>query len=636
MNALRRVLAIGLSCLCPFSFAYADTASIEAAKPSAPVLWRPYMAAEAPPIRLANSPRLRQLVRAGKLYLTAQDAIALALENNIDVEVARYNPLISEWQLERAEAGGALPGVPSSASQAGSVASGQGVQGSQAAAGVSGGSTSSSASGNGNASVAQIGPVTQTLDPIFQETTTFSHKSTPQTNSTQSGVQNLIDNTRAYSASLQQGFLSGGSATLSYTNHYLNENAPSDLLNPSEAPALSLSVQHNFLNGFGVAVNARNITVAKIGVKTSDLGFRNSVIQVVVNVLNAYYALSSDYESVKAKQTALDVARKFFSDNQKQVEVGTLAPLDVTTAEAQVAASERDLVVAQTTLQQDEITLKNMLSRTGTADSLLAGVQIVPMDKIAMPASDDLPPVADLVKQARANRPDLAISRQNLASAQVSALGTANGILPSLVGFATLSQAGLAGKSHPYTHNGVTEYPDPYVVGGIGTALGQVFRRNYPTDTGGVFFRAPLGNRQAQADYGIDQLQLRQTQLNEEKSAKQAEVDVMNSVVALRQARARYEAAVHNRVLAQQLLDSEQKKFALGASTPYAVVQQQRDLTAAQSTEIAALVSYGNARVALDQTVGATLEVNRINIGEVRTGKIVQGPAAPPAEDARP
>jgi outer membrane protein TolC len=302
-----------------------------------------------------------------------------------------------------------------------------------------------------------------------------------------------------------------------------------------------------------------------------------------------------------------------------------------------VASSQRDLVVAETSLQQDELTLKNLMSRTGIADPVLAAAQIVPVDRIAMPASDDLPPVGTLVKQALANRSDLAAERANITSAETSALGTKNGILPLLVGFATASDAGLSGTSHSFvleTPSGLrTVAANPYFVGGVGDALGQMFRRDFPTENGGAYFRAPLKNRQAQADYGIDQLQLRQTQLTTEKDFKQAQVDVMNSVVALRQARARYDAAVHNRILAQQLLDAEQKKFALGASTPYAVVQQQRDLASAQSVEISSLVSYSNARVALDRTLGTTLEANHVNIGEVRDGKIAPAPASPPAEE---
>ncbi len=265
---MRRSLSVAL---CLSSMTWAQQVSIEPIRPRAPFIVRPYRAPEVPPIRAGNSERLRALVRAGALYLTAQDAIALALENDIDLEVARYNPLISASQLQRAEAGGALPGVPSGASQAGSVASGQGVVGSQAAAGVSGGGGAGGASRTSNATITQVGPVTQTLDPAFQETTVFSHTSQPQANVVQSLTTVLVSNTKVFNASVQQGFLSGGSVTVNYTDHYLRENAPSDLLNPSVAPSLSLSFQHNLLRGFGVAVNARNITVSKMNLKTTDL-----------------------------------------------------------------------------------------------------------------------------------------------------------------------------------------------------------------------------------------------------------------------------------------------------------------------------------------------------------------------------
>ncbi|HEV2688406.1 MAG TPA: hypothetical protein VGV35_07620, partial [Bryobacteraceae bacterium] len=271
-NGARQCVAVALCYSIALGWtqtAWAQAVSIEPVRPQAPLLWRPYLPATVPPIRLANSTRLHDLIKAGTLYLTAQDAIALALENNIDIEVARYNPILATWQLERAEAGGALPGVPSGASQAGSVASGQGVAGSQAAAGVATGGNAG-ARGGGNVTISQIGPVTQNLDPILQETSSFSHASQPQFNVTQSGTPVLIDATRVFTGSLQQGLLSGGTVSVNYSEHYLKENAASDLLNPSVAPVLSASFQHNLLRGFGTAVNGRTITVAKMNVRTSD------------------------------------------------------------------------------------------------------------------------------------------------------------------------------------------------------------------------------------------------------------------------------------------------------------------------------------------------------------------------------
>jgi outer membrane protein len=631
------------ACLCyflPVSLLPAQQATIEPVRPSAPVIFRPYLPAYVPPARLQNSGRLHDLIRAGNLYLTVKDAIALALENNIDLEVARYSPIVAEWNLERAQAGGALPGVPAASTQAASVASGQGVQGSQQAAGVSGGTSNSPTRSTGNASITQVGPTTQTLDPAIQEQSLFSHQSTPQQNSVQSLTAVLIQNRRNYTGSLQEGFLIGGSATVTYTDHYLNENAPTDVLNPSSAPTLSIQYQQNLLNGFGVAVNGRTISVRKINLQTSELSFRTQVINTVTNVLNDYYSLVGDYEALVAQKSALETAQRLFADTKKQVDIGTLADIELTRAESQVATGQQNLVNSETSLAQHELTLKNLISRNGTEDPQLVNARIIPLDRIVIPEKDELPAPNDLVAKALANRSDLAVEKANIQATEVSNLGTKNGLLPALIGFAGTTQSGLSGTGKIVTvrtPNGpFTETADPYFVGGIGNGLGQVFRRNFPTNLAGEFFSAPIRNRQAQSDYGIDQLQLRQQQLANQKDLKQAQVDVLNSVIALRQARARYDAAVKNRVLAQQLLDAEQKKFALGASTPYNVIQQQRDLAVAQSSEVGALVTYSNARVALDQTLGTTLETNQISIADARGGKVVQPSALPAVLPDRP
>ena len=463
--------------------------------------------------------------------------------------------------------------------------------------------------------------MTQNLDATIQESTTFSHKTTPQPNTVQSITSSLVQNSRVYSGSIQQGLLSGGSVSISYSNHYLNENAPTDVLNPSWAPNLSLSIQHNLLNGFGTGVGGRTITISKINLSTSDLTFRSQVITVVNNVLNAYYALVAADEDVKAKTDAFDVATTFLKDTARQIEIGSLPETDRIKAESQAATTRQDLVVSQTTLSQDEIRLKTLISRKGIADPLLNSARIVAVDRLTMPDKDDIPDVKELVSKALANRPDLAAEKANLQTAQISAKGTKNGILPVLVAFGSASAAGLAGTPRQVPNAAPA---DPYFVGGVGTSLGQVFRRNFPSQNIGAFFQAPIGNNQAQADLGIDQLQLRQTELGLQKDLNQAHVDVMNAVVALQQARARYEAAVLNRELAQKLLDSERKKFDVGASTPYNVIQQQRDLTTAVSAQISALVSYTTARIALDQTTGQMLEANHIVIAEARTGVVAR------------
>ena len=281
-------------------------------------------------------------------------------------------------------------------------------------------------------------------------------------------------------------------------------------------------------------MNARSITARKIGVAQSELNFKAQVINSVVQTLNVYYNLAAELRRRQGQaELPSNWRRHFISDNQKQVQIGSLAPLDITTAESQLGASQRDLVVSQTTLQQQEVQLKNLISRNGSADPALRNVRIVPLDKIVMPEKDDLPPLQAMLQEAMANRADLAAEKMNEQVAQVNALGTKNGLLPTLVPFVSLSDAGLAGTRKTVSFNGVPITADPYFAGGIGNALGQVFRHNFPTNLGGSSIQMPLRNRQAQADYGIDQLTLRQTQLSIQRDINQVQVDLMNAVVAL-------------------------------------------------------------------------------------------------------
>jgi outer membrane protein len=618
---IRLLTRMALSAACSLVLLCAQEPTVEPVRASKPFL-RSYLAPNVPPVRLENSARLANLVRAEMLYLTVQDAIALALENNLDIEVARYNPILAVWQLERSQAGGALPGVPSSAAQAGNVANGQGVLGSQAAAGVSSGGNGGTGTASTNATIAQIGPIAQTLDPVIQYNTVFSHQTAPQSDTVQSVLPVLVSNTRNSSFAYTQGFLIGGNVTVTYKDSYLNENAPTDVLNPSSAPSLTVTFQQNLLRGFGIAVNARTIRVSQLNVKASALNFKTQVSNTVNQVLNLYYALSAGYEDIKAKSNAVEVAQKFYENSGLQERAGTLARLDVTTAESQLATAQYDLVNSQTTVRQQELQLKNLLSRKGVADPLLASVQIVPLDRIAVPEADEFPPIKDLLQTALANRSDLAAERIGVTSGEISALGTRNGILPLLVAIGTESAAGLAGKPKTVVSSFGVQTANPYFDGGIGTALGQVLRRNFPTNRAAAYFQTPLRNDQAQADYAIDQLQLRQSQIQLSKDLNQVAVDVSNYLVAMRQARGRYRAAIQTRILQERLLDAEQKKLAGGASTPFNVVQQQRDLVAAKSAEIAALVDFSNARVALDQTLGTTLEANHVSIEDAQTGKV--------------
>jgi outer membrane protein TolC len=314
-----------------------------------------------------------------------------------------------------------------------------------------------------------------------------------------------------------------------------------------------------------------------------------------------------------------------------------------------VATAQSDLVVSQTTLDQGQVALKNAISRNGLADPALRDVEIVPLDRIDVPEKDDLPPMKEMVATAMANRPDLEADRLNLINARTSALGTMNGVLPQAGVIASATNNGTSGTPQIVRLSGASGigapgstlptgiFPcppgigvpgdlcstaPPALAGGVTNAMGQMIRRNYPSERIAGFFAPTLRNRVAQADYGIEQLGLRQTELENRRTVNQVAVDVSNQSIALQQARARYQAAVRNRILQQQLLDAEQKKFGLGASTSFLVVQQQRNLATAQSTEVAALVAYSNAHVALDRTLGATLKASNISIEEAQSGQV--------------
>jgi outer membrane protein len=310
------------------------------------------------------------------------------------------------------------------------------------------------------------------------------------------------------------------------------------------------------------------------------------------------------------------------------VQYGTAAPIEITRAESQLYASQQDLVTSETNLMQQETILKNYLSRNGVADAGLTSLHIVPLDKFQIPDKDEARPLEDLIRQALAARPEMEQVRLNLASNQMNLVGIKNSLKPTLQAFAEVTNNGLSGA---LTAQGVLEGGSGPLVGGYGNLLSQIFRRDYPNYSAGVSLNIPLRNRAAQADYATSLLQLRTSELNLRKNINQIRVDVQNDMVGLQQARARYEAAVKSRVLQEQTLAGDQKRYALGATVAFQVVQDQRDLANAQSSEVQSMANYTHARIALDQALGATLDVNEVSIDEALKGQISQ-PSALPAD----
>jgi outer membrane protein len=611
-----------------------STISIEAPKGGLGWLTRPYRPRTVSPINLSNSGRLEMLIQAGKLYLSAQDVVALALENNLDIEVQRYGSFLAQENIKRAQGGGALRSVGTAVAAGPSSVSTTGVA-SNLASSNGGNSAAGNGVGSGGGIVAQLGPTIPQLDPQFNAFLSWGHFTAPQSNTYLTRTTAVQTNNQTYNFNYGQQFLTGTGYTFSFNNSNSNLNIPSNLLNPSTTALADLVITQSLLQGFGIAVNNRNIRVAKNNLKVNDLQFEQQLITTVSAVLNLYWDLVSFNQDIKVKESALVTSRRLYEDNKKQVEIGTLAPIEVTRAEAEVASNQQDLVISQTNLLQQETVLKNALSKNGVASPSLADVRIVPLDSIQVPEKDILPPFNDLVDQALKDRPEITQNQINIESNKINLNGDKSSLKPSLTAFAELTNNALTGSPNSLNVNGEFGYPDPFVIGGYGNALGQIFRRNYPNYSAGFALTIPIRNRAAQADYVTDQLALRQSQLQYQKSINQVRVDVQNAVIGLQQARVRYVAAVKARILQQETLDAEQKKYALGASTVFLVIQAQRDLSTAQGTEVQALANYSHARVSLDQALGATLKTNHVSVAEATKGLVAQ-PSAIPANPPEP
>ena len=628
MSCLRYIPAAGVLILASSSLAQTPEISIQEPRPVpfvAPLL-RPFHLEHriVSPAKLTNTSRLESLVRAGNLYLSKEDVIALTLENNIDIAIQRYGPFLAREVLRRAQGGGFLrtigvpinPG-PSSVSLAGVSVNTVGLP--ESGSGVS----------SGGGIVAQIGTVPPNLDPYFFAYANFAHATTPQSNTLVNLVPFLTNDYRQLQFGYVQSFVTGTNAQLTYFSYRNAVNSPANVLNPYTSGYLDLYITQNLMQGWGVAVNNRNIRVAKNNMKVTDLQLKRQVVTTVSAILNLYWDLVSFDEDVRIKEQALATAEKLYEDNQNEARLGTLPAIEVTRAAAQVSSSKEDLLISQTNVAQQETVLKNALSRTGVVSPWLDEVHIIPLDHIEVPEREDLKPATELIQTALANRPEIEQTRINLESSKINIAGTKNALLPNLQAFAELTNNGLTGSPNPLNVGFANGAPDPYLVGSYGNLLGQITRRNFPNYSAGFSLNIPFRNRQAQADYAADQLSLRQSELQVQKSVNQVRVDVKNAVIGLQQARARYETAVATRVLAQQTLEAEQNRFKFGESSIALVVQAQRDLASDQSAEVQAMANYTHSRLAFDDAVGQTLEVNHISIEEATSGQVARSSSIP-------
>jgi outer membrane protein len=591
-----------------------------------PNIIAPYQAVKVPASPIVNSPRIEQLIHDNKLEITLQDAVELALENSVDIAVQRYYPWIADVGILKASSS--------------PTASGYGVPG--------------AAIVGSSANLNPFAFIINSYDPLVTSTVSYDNDKFPINNAFTSGVgtsataASIESHSASYNTQVSQYFPSGTNMTVTYDNTRSSSSPTANFFNPAVQSSIFVGLSQNLLSGFGLTVNRRNIIISKNNRKIADLAFAQQAITTVTNTITAYWELFYARENVKVQQQAVAVSEKLYNDNKKQLEIGTMAPIEVTRAEAQLAGDQQNLIVAQTVQLQDEQTLKNAITRN-PLDPKVVNIEIIPTDKPAAPEQTEAPNFEEALKEAYAKRPDLLEQQYNLANAALDVKATHNALLPTATLSGRYGTQGLAGNSlilgtpilgssgvpivdangNPVTINGTPIF-QPSVSSpatgvnhaGFTDAMSSIFHNSFPDYGAQISITIPIRNRSLQADNQRSQLVQRQIEMQVQQLKNAALLDVRNTYIALQQDRARVQAASKASELQRQTFEAEQKKYQLGASTVYNVILTQRDYVTAQGTELRALADLEEARANYERAVGKTLEVNRVTIADAEGGAI--------------
>jgi outer membrane protein TolC len=579
--------------------------------PSAfPRIWHPYLERSIAQPVLENSPRLHSLIHDGKLELSLSDALSLTLENDLDIVVQRYVIPIAETDILRTKSGQASRGFAGALSpgelSAGAIGAGVSNAGGTGGTGSAGGITG----GGGAVSVGAAGA----FDPSVSYSLSFERVTSPLNSVVVSGIPTTTSYATANSASYAQMFTEGTSYSVSLSTLRQSTTQKNTLFNPDVTSRLSVGVNQPLLAGFGRMANERFITVAKTNQSTAREVFMQQVITSIVQVENAYYDLAAFQLNVQVTGKSLAAVTELLQETKKQEELGTLSRLDVVTAESQVAASQRDLIVAQTNLQIQETTVKQLLSKHG--DPELDAATIVLTDAMPEPRDEDLPPVASALSTAMSSRSELREANNNLRNQDIGIQYAKNNARPSLAVFGLYAGSGLQGNT-------------PATTGGAPGSLSQTFSAAYPETAGGLSFNASIRNRSAQADMLRAQLERNQLEIQLQNTRNQIRLQVQQSRITLIQGKEQVAAAREATRLAQVSLDAERIKLRNGLSTSYNVVLKERDLVTAQYAEVQAVDAYAKALVSMDQSMGTTLERNHIELNDALTGDVTEKPSVP-------
>jgi len=596
---------------------------------------RPYQAKPVPGVNFQNSERIFELMRGGQIYLSLADAIALALENNLDIELERFLPRIAQTDIQRTKGGGLPRGLSLVVNE---TPPGIGGPNGPLLTTLTASTTPAGAVNTNFSDVALIteqqnnlaidggiplspGPVIPQYDPSISALAGWGHQSTPEFDPLLVGTTNwLVENSFTGNAGFTQGFSTGAQLSMTFDNQRLTSNASRYTYNLLLSSSLGFTITQPLLRGFGIELNRRYIHITKNNAKIAELVFRQQVIDTVAGIARLYTDLVSLAEDVNVKSEALRLAERLYEDNKNKVDQGTLAPIELTRAQAQVAVARQALISAQGLVQQQELIVKTAITRGGLANPAIRAAHLIATDSVTVPETEPGPPVEDLIVEAVQKRPDLAQAGIQVENSQISLKGSLNAIRPELDVVGTVQNGGLSGDVNAPAvalAPGATLYP-----GGYGTSLGQIFKNNFPTYTIGLQLTLPLRNRVAQADAVRDELQLRQTQTRRQQFEDQVRLEVADAYVAMQQAWEAYQAAVQSRVLQEQSVQVEQDTFDVGLATNYLVIQYQTYLAQARSTEVAAKGAYAKAKLALDRATARTLEVNQVSIEEAQNGRV--------------
>jgi outer membrane protein len=590
---------------------------------------------------LANTGRIDQLMHDGKLYLSLDDAIALALENNLDIAIARYNLNIADTDILRARAGATTLGVNTGIVQ-NTPGGGVGGLGGQVGSGTGGTSLGAGGAGAGAGglvgSTLGIGSVINSFDPVVTGTLQEDHFSQQATSIFQGVLpgSSLAQNTGTVNFSYAQAFQWGTNLTVGFTNSRATTNSFFSSLSPNLSSGFKATLTQHLLQGFGFSANTRFIRIAKNNRELSDVAFRLQIITTVNQIQSMYWDLVYAYENARVQKESLAFAEKTLSDTKKQVEIGSLAPIEVVRAQSTVAQDQQTLTVALTNLQLEQLLMKNALSRT-LRDQTLAGAEVIPTSTMELPPNEPVQPTQDLVADALRHRADLVESRIQLNTTEISNKAVRNALLPSLDLYAYYGGAGVGGAQNPANlcsnldpslqGFGCATTPTPSV--GYGSTLNQLVNSTAPDKGVGLQLNIPIRNRAAQAVQIRSELEYQQAQMALQQTENRISIEVRNAQFGVEQNRASVTSAQAAVDYAKQSLDAEQKKFQFGTSTTTLVLQTQSALATAESTLMSAMAAYEKSRIELDRAVGITLDHAGISIDDAAKGQVNRMPSVP-------